>query len=296
MDENFEFAEDIIQCLRNKFLPLKYAYIKTAAEYHAKFAQSENYDSAVAITEEGYKFILKYLKEKINYVEIGADDGVKSMKLIELLRDENVKIDNFYFLDFSDELLEKCRKTMTDQDLICTYIKCDVENIENMPYFDNSNPTLFVFIGNTLGNMEDERKVLKNFSSMMGDTDYLLLGVTLRNANSAAEQELQTYKNVLFTDSVLALLSYIGIKTIRDNFFLYYDKEKNMIIGEYEILEPFIWANEIILDVGDKVRCFQSKRFEFNECKALFSVVNLYIENYYMDSNERHIAFLLKKL
>lgn len=295
MDENFEFTEDIIRCLRNKFLPLKYAYIKTAAEYHTKFAQSENYDSAVAMAEEGYRFILNYLEEKINYVEIGADDGVKSMKLIELLRNENVKINNFYFLDFSEELLGKCRKTMTDQNLICDYIRCDVENLENLPRFDNSNLTLFVFIGNTLGNMEDEKKVLKNFSSMMGDTDYLLLGVTLRNDDSATEQELQAYSNVLFTDSVLAFLDYIGIKTIRDNFTLFYDKETNMIIGEYKILEPFIWANETILDIGDRVRCFQSKRFEFNECKELFSAVNLNIENYYIDSNERHIVFLLKK-
>ncbi len=294
MNKNFEFAEDIVRCLRNRFLPLKYAYIKTAAEYHTKFAQSENYDSAVAIAEEGYRFILKHLGEKINYLEVGADDGIKSMKLIELLRNENVEINNFCFLDFSEELLEKCKKTMTNQNFICDYVKCDIENLENMYFFDNSNLTLFVFIGNTLGNMEDEKKVLRNFFSMMRDTDYLLLGVTLKNS-SAMERDLQVYNNALFTDSVLAFLDYIGIKIVRDNFSLYYDNEKNMIIGEYEILEPFMWADEIILEAGDKVRCFQSKRFEINECKALFSAVNLNIEDCYIDSDGKHAAFLLRK-
>ena len=76
MNKTFEYFEDIINCLKNKFLPLKYAYIKTAAEYHTKFAQSDNYDFAVKMEQEGYKFILKYLNN-INYVEVGADDGKK---------------------------------------------------------------------------------------------------------------------------------------------------------------------------------------------------------------------------
>lgn len=295
MNENFEYIEDIIGCLKNKFLPLKYAYIKNAAEYHTKFAQSENYDFAVVMEQVGYKFIFNHLDKEINYIEIGADDGIKSIKLIDLLYGNKIKINNYCFLDFSDELLSKCKKTMTDRGLRCNYYKCDIENLEDIHFFKNNKSTLFVFIGNTLGNVEDEKKVLRNFYKIMGDTDYLLLGVTLRNNNTTIQQELQIYNNMLFTDSVLAFLNYIGIKTTRNNFFLYYNEYKNMIIGEYEILEPFIWDNEIILKTGDKVRCFQSKRYTFNECKSLFKTSNMKILDYYIDTEEKHALFLLKK-
>lgn len=295
MNENFEYIEDIIGCLKNKFLPLKYAYIKTAAEYHTKFAQSENYDLAVVMEQEGYKFILNHLDKEINYVEIGADDGIKSIKLIELLYSDNIKINNYFFLDFSDELLSKCKKTMADRELICNYFQCDIENLKDIDSFKNNKPILFVFIGNTLGNVEDEKKVLRNFFNLMRDIDYLLLGVTLRNNNITIQQELQTYNNMLFTDSVLAFFNYIGIKTTRNNFSLYYDEHKNMIIGEYEILEPFIWDNEIILNTGDKIRCFQSKRYAINECKSLFKTTKMQIQDYYIDTDEKHALFLLKK-
>lgn len=294
MNVNIEYIDDIIGCLKNKFLPLKYAYIKTAAEYHTKFAQSENYDFAVVMEQEGYKFILNHLDKEINYIEIGADDGIKSIKLIDLLYGDNIKINNYCFLDFSDELLAKCKKTMTDRGLRCNFYKCDIENLVDNVFLKKNKSTLFVFIGNTLGNVEDEENVLRNFYKIMGDTDYLLLGVTLRNNNITVQQELQAYNNMLFTDSVLAFLNYIGIKTTRNNFFIYYDEHKNMIIGEYEILEPFIWDNEIVLNTGDKVRCFQSKRYAINECMSLFKTAKLQIQDYYIDNNEKHALFLLK--
>lgn len=295
MDKNFEYVEDIIGCLKNKYLPLKYAYIKTAADYHTRFAQSENYDFAVVMEQEGYKYIVDYLEEEINYVEIGADDGVKSMKLIELLNDSGKKVNNFHFMDFSEELLEKCRTTMLLHNLQCEFHKCDIENLVIMDSCSRDKATLFVFNGNTLGNMEDEERVLKNIYCMMDERDYFLLGLTLKNDMVSTQQELQVYNNILFKDSVLAFFEYIGINIDSGEFLLSYDENLNSIIGEYEIVDSFVWNNELILKKGDRVRCFQSKRYTLDECKRMFKKVNLQIESYYIDSESRHVSFLLKK-
>lgn len=295
MDKSFEYIEDVIECLKKKYLPLKYAYIKTAADYHTKFAQSENYDLAVVMEQEGYKFILDYLERDINYFEIGADDGVKSMKLIELLNNSGKKLSTFHFLDFSEELLEKCRKTMLEHNLSSMFHKCDIESLDfNMQYYRDKS-TLFVFNGNTLGNMEDEERVLKNIYYMMDYGDYFLLGLTLKNDKISIQQELYIYDNALFKESVLAFLEYIGIETDLQHFYLSYDENSNSVIGKYEIIDNFYWNNDCVLQRGDYVRCFQSRRYTLEHCNRMFRKVSFYIEKYYIDTECRHISFLLRK-
>ncbi len=288
IDEDLEFY------LSKNIIPVKYAYILTAANYHSAYANSQNYKSIVGIYKEEYNVLLKHIqKSDYDYCEIGADDGSISCDIINFLKANGLIFNCHFFLDFSVELLEKCELTTKKllKNLKCAFVQCDVENdVLNLPFNCSSKKVVF-FLGNTLGNVENELEVLQKIFDFMNNDDFLVIGLTLCN-NSV--DELKPYSNEVFRESVLEFLRIIGIQPYPKNYSLRYDERKKEVICEYQLERPFNYKN-VYFKKGDKIRCFKSKRYSLNYCQNIFEKKNFNIIETVIDETKRHVIFLLTK-
>ncbi len=288
IDEDLEFY------LSKKIIPVKYAYILTAANYHSTYANSQNYKSIVGIDKEEYNVLLKHIqKNDYDYCEIGADDGIISCEIINYFKANGLIFNCHFFFDFSVELLKKCELTTKKllKNLKCDFVQCDVENDTlNLPSNCSLKKVIF-FLGNTLGNVEDELKVLQKIYNFMNNNDFLIIGLTLCNKSF---DELKPYKNEVFRESVLEFLRIIGIQPHPNNYSLKYDERENEVICEYRLDRPFNFKN-INLKKGDKIRCFKSKRYGLNYSQNMFVKNNFKIVETVVDDAKRHAIFLLTK-
>lgn len=288
------FKTDLKYYLSKRILPVKYAYTLSAANYHTEYANTQNYKSTVKINNPEYGLLIKYLQnDKYDYCEIGGDNGEISINIINFLNKNGVKFNKFTFVDFSQELLKKCETNFNSIMTSTTneFIQYDIELTNSRIPINNSDKKIILFLGNTLGNVESEDNVLQNIFNSMNEDDIFLVGLTLWNNEI---DELESYNNNLFRESVLEFLRIIGIKTKSNNYILRYDSANHKVICEYELNYPFAYEN-IRFSVGEKIRCFQSRRYSLDCCDFLFKSNGFDILEKRLDNESRHVLFLLKK-
>ncbi len=296
--DNF-YKSDIIKTdlkyyLRKHILPVKYAYTLSAANYHTEYANSQNYKSTVKINNSEYGLLIKYLQnDKYDYCEIGGDNGEISINIINFLNINGVEFNKYTFVDFSQELLKKCEENFNSimTNTSNKFIQYDIEQTNSKIPINNSHKKIILFLGNTLGNVESEDNVLQNIFNSMNEDDLFLVGLTLWNNEI---DELESYNNDLFRESVLEFLRIIGITTNSNNYVLRYDSVNHKVICEYELKNQFSYDN-IQFSVGEKIRCFQSRRYSLDYCEFLFQSNGFNIIEKNLDDESRHVLFLLKK-
>ncbi len=280
----------ISQCI----IPVKYAYTSSAASYHKIFSKSKDYKDNVKIENKKYDLLIPYLRnERYDYLEIGGDDGDISLQIIEHLSNNNVSFNNYFFVDFSHELLSDCQKNISARipNDLCKFIPYDLEQPNKCIPIDINNKKIIMFLGNTLGNVESEDDVLKNIYNSMNKDDLFLIGLTFWNDKT---NELDNYDNELFRESVLEYLRIININTKTDNYCLKFDQINHTVICEYTLDEPYKYDN-VQLNKGTIIRCFQSRRYSQEYCERMFSKNGFVILEYQNDETMRHTLFLLKK-
>ena len=273
---------------------MKYAYTLSAAKYHTAYAKSQDYQSNVEIENIKYNFLIKHLKNhKYDYCEIGSDDGEISLSIIDFLNKNGILFHKHIFVDFSFELLNKCESRFSSfaPNLECEFIQHDIEKSNIMIPVSNERRKIILLLGNTLGNVESENSVLKNIYNSMNEDDLFLIGLTLWKENI---DELEGYSNKIFRESVLEFLRIIGVQTSSENYMLRYDSLNHVVICEYEFNKPFFYQDIRFIE-GEKIRCFQSRRYSSEYCNVLFKNNGFSILEKIIDNEVRHALFLLKK-
>lgn len=284
---------DLKQYLSKRIIPVKYAYILSAAEFHSKFAESIDYQSNVEIDMMKYSFLLQFINTNdYTYCEIGGDDGRLSLNIIKYLFNEGIKFRRYCFIDFSQELLKKCKQNFLASlpNETSQFIQYDMEKENTIIPIQTDSKKIIFFLGNTLGNVESEDIVLKNIFNSMGNNDLLLIGLTFENNFD----ELGNYNNDLFRESVLEFLRIIGIEINHENYILRYDKNERKVICEYRLGKRFVFEN-IEFNEGEIIRCFQSRRYNRNSYECLFHKNGFKIIAKEVDKNSRHVLLLMKK-
>lgn len=292
-NHNINNKAELRNYLAEHILPVKYAYTMSASDYHTLYAKSQGYKSNVKIDDQKYIFLSNYLEDGCyDYCEIGGDDGEISLDIINSLKRKNMSFNQHIFLDFSNELLSKCKENVKSAlpNSKSTFIQCDIEQKNIIIPYESKKKVIF-FLGNTLGNVESEENVLKNIYNFMNEFDFLLLGLTFHHNNY---YELEGYDNDLFRKSILEFLRIIGIKIKEENYILKYNDMLHTIFCEYVLDENFLFQ-DLLLHKGEKIRCFQSRRYNMDYCIDLFKNNCFDLLNVISDTDSRHVLFLLKK-
>ncbi len=150
-------------------------------------------------------------KEAPDFISLGPGNGKKDRIILKSLKKaiQNFTNENIYYypLDVSNKMLAQAIKTIRCEKDIekGLLIKAVIGDFYDLPdfkeLFDNRlNYNLFSFLGNTLGNVENERTLLNRIKKGMDEVDSLLLEVRL-----APESEVE--------------LSIGGNKQVRNRFY-----------------------------------------------------------------------------
>lgn len=293
--DNEKNLKEIISYLRQTVVPMKYHYIGSSANFHLAFAKSSSYDKNVTIDNSEYTFLQQYLSwKKLALCDIGSDDGEKTIKIIQTLNTLNIHFESYCFIDFSHELLSICKQTIESKlgFVEAIYLQADIEAASRTIEYYSNRERLFLLIGNTLGNVMDERVVLDNIRFSMNIGDYLLIGLTLR---VDGYNEITDYSSDAFLESIAEFFRVIGMPLIKKGFRIFFDETSQKVVVKYLVNCDFFIKNELIIPNGSDLLCFQSKRYKHESCVDLFRNCGFRVQDYHIDATKRHALYLLQR-
>jgi uncharacterized SAM-dependent methyltransferase len=275
---------EYVSALRQKYLPLKFAYIARAAHTHDELVRSREYgladaEAALLRAEFSSSILPRLNGTQINLVDVGSGNGIKAVLVIDELHKKFEEI-RYLGLDYSGELLEIAVRNILDAAPWLTVYTAQVD-LEQKPftqelsrfYAEKNYFGLLLLLGHTLGNPKDRQIALSNVARSMRSRDHLLVGIELYRPDRVTEV-LAHYMNEPFYRAVFNPLTFIGLQ--RDDGLLqvsFNETSKNVEVN-------FLLQNTINVDLpssetlrfveGDSLLIFLSHRFELNEIEDLF--------------------------
>lgn len=197
-----EVIELINDLKTKKSIPLKFSYLNGGAEvwdnYIKKGLEEGTYIVPKLISDlldRSLDFILSKSKEykTINIVDIGSGNAVTVRAFLEKLLFKD-KIINYIPIDISQDLLEISKQNIESwfPEIQVIPYKADIEKHDIASILfnnkkDNNTINIALFLGGTLGNVEDRIKVWKNLRESLDDTDLLVVQNKLDWKSSRSE-------------------------------------------------------------------------------------------------------------
>lgn len=135
----------------------------------------------------------KFINSSPDYISLGPGNGQKDRVLMHALREEQDTNANemfYYPVDISRRMLGAAVRCLLSDQRLKDTIKVKAINAEfsrlsdYRPVFDyRHEPNIFLLLGNTLGNLQDEVTFLHTLKNVMHDDDILLLEVRRRTTS-----------------------------------------------------------------------------------------------------------------
>jgi L-histidine Nalpha-methyltransferase len=293
-DHRSEFAE----CLRRRVVPLKFAYTGSAAFAHDRLSHSSGYQSVIGpAQDEAAVFTKALLQEgRPQMVEIGPGGGAHSLAFFQAMADGAVPR-RYLALDFSSTLLGIARGRIAAGPKRPDRIDTGQWDVEGGPsreidrWRDGGDPLAICFFGNTIGNVEDPGRVLSNIAISARTGDTLVLSTTKLPESADEAEILGPYTNEVFRDAILEVFRVAGIDVadIRLDITL----EPGVVKGSVECLNR-IEFDGVVLEKGEHVRCFISRRFLSINVRSLLDNTGWVITDE-LDRNDHFIVAATRK-
>lgn len=184
------FAKDVIEGLSSekKYLPSKYFYDERGDALFRQIMQLDEYYLTRAEYQilENYKqdilSILQKKGKKINVIELGAGDGLKTKILLKFFLEQNVDV-KYQPIDISRNALNllKAQVKVELPDLNVEPIEGDYFHILEKLSKEDGVPKLVLFLGSTIGNFSDEgcSQFINKIKKSLKKGDLLLIGFDL---------------------------------------------------------------------------------------------------------------------
>jgi len=292
---------ELIYYLRQRNIPIKYQYLGIGARRFDRLSRSPRYiaQSELGLLKEQTGELLTEVKQSvlrsppkaINIIDIGCGNGEKAAVLIRWALDVFPDISVRYVaLDISAGMRKIAKQTVTDKfnrkasrvEVISKTIDFEEENLLRPLWRfrqDEQALNLFLFLGNTLGNVRDPRGLLVKIAMAMRARDWLLLGLEL-GISHVSRALLEVYSDPLHVEFLSTALRPFNIKPeagkgrghglIRPEI----NSDENIEIRfKFTHPSPAIRANgeELRFNVGEYIVLAESRRFQTPELCSLLS-------------------------
>lgn len=190
-----QLQEDI---KKGGLIPCKYNYLTNrGATYWLQLCNDPQY----SVYRESVTFLMRRSSQIISdcgrefiacnpdIISIGCGDGQKDRIIIREIIRSNENSGNreslyYYPFDISNRMLIEATSTIRGDEQVINHVKikrvfADFEKIADFkPVFDYTpNPNFFLFLGNTLGNVQEEITLLNKINATMNFGDHLLLEI-----------------------------------------------------------------------------------------------------------------------
>ncbi|QDS96313.1 Histidine-specific methyltransferase EgtD [Roseimaritima multifibrata] len=187
------FRLDVLSGLskKNKSLPCKYLYDERGSQLFDRICETDEYyptRTELQIMEENADSIANQIGERVMLVEYGSGSSIKTVKLLESLRDPAAYVP----VDISEEHLLRTAENLRSAfpDIAVLPVVADFTQPFELPKTgcDFSHIALY-FPGSTIGNFTPAAagELLEFMSSMLGDHGGLLIGIDLQKSPAVIE-------------------------------------------------------------------------------------------------------------
>ncbi|MBT4792700.1 MAG: hypothetical protein HON90_14090 [Halobacteriovoraceae bacterium] len=227
-----------------------------------------------AIGADGYNVsddlaaIIKFFKEEnidftnANLVDIGPGTGEKGAWIINAIQSQLGGNPSYYALDFSEEMLLLAKNTIDEKTKNITPfgMKIDLENEWKLRYKKNdmNKPSVFLFLGQTLGNFDDRAAVLQGIRSNMKTGDILVLGVDHFDPIKVASV-VAGYDNKLMGEFLQNQSEFLNLDNSKGSIKYYFNYKTNSVEAAFRFKNG----------VQEPIVLFKSHRFTTDEIEQL---------------------------
>jgi L-histidine Nalpha-methyltransferase len=293
--------ESVVRGIVHGVLPLKYAYAGSAAYTHDRLAHEEGYQSVIGAVAHEAEVITAAGVEKdlTRIVEVGPGNGNHSLQLLSRLRASGENLGSYLGLDFSRTLLTLFQRNVEGRvpGLSLGFDIWDVEAgasdvIIEQWRKDNGGGIVVLFLGNTVGNVEDPVAVLRNIYESVRFGDTIIVGATLRGPDADADKALQPYLTDVFAAAALEPLIAAGIDA--DALDFWPDYRDGVVIG-FATVRRSVSLDGVCLEEGKTIRCFASKRFTADGIESMIREAGWRVGKTSVDSAAEHIVVAATK-
>jgi uncharacterized SAM-dependent methyltransferase len=194
----------IIELIRflqvHRELPMKFKYL---GDLGAEDWEGQVYTEEIEYMDEEMDLIkgnLGYFKLKlgqyktINIFDLGCGNAHTALPIIDRLLKDGFQV-KYIALDINPQMLDMAidnvSKNFPEVETDKHTVDFDYEVIRGLTYryrsYQDNSANLILFLGDTIGNLDDRYKVLKNISDSCGQDDFLLVD---NGINSSVERKL----------------------------------------------------------------------------------------------------------
>lgn len=289
-------------------VPLKFSYLNEGAEHWVRLGEQRLSKGGINLME--YNLLTKRVGDilntfpsdkTVNIIDIGCGDGSPVFPIIDSLIERKQKF-NYIPIDISAEMLEIAKKKFLIKypgvNIFPHQLDFELGNFTDVVYEHKTGDAvnLMLFLGSTLGNFSDRRRVLTNFRDSMSVNDYLLLGMELINF-SKVENLVPHYTNEVVVDLVYTLPKKIGIDLESSKPEVLWNERKNQIevlANMTKDLKIDIEKETVNLKKNEKVLLARSVKFNEASFTDLLSAVDLRNELLTVNEDRSYLLTLVQ--
>lgn len=304
LEDNFEdnLANDIKKGLASepKSMPSKYFYDQTGSMLFENICALPEYyltRTEVSLLKDVAPMIMSSFPRG-DIVELGAGANRKIRLLLDSVEPDYLKNIRYIPVDVSSSAISE-----SAEELLGLYPGLAIKGIigdfvSGLSEINGNRPKLIIFLGNTIGNLEEERIIsfLRDLHSNMTSKDRLLIGFDMEKPVEVLEDAYNDSLGVTkeFNKNILAVIN----KELNANFdkskfqhVAFYNDEKKRIEMHLKAradLEVSIGKLnlDIKIDKGEMIHTENSRKFTDTSIRGIAEKANLQISQWHRDSKK----------
>ncbi|WP_170347659.1 L-histidine N(alpha)-methyltransferase [Ruegeria atlantica] len=302
--ESEKQCSEFLSCLMDGYVPLKFAYVGSAAHTHDLLASTEGYGAIVGSVKEEISALREGLLKidcmvPFNVVELGPGNGRHTGAFIAELSSV-LTFSKFELIDYSKTLVDLASQRLSDvyPNIEFNTSQADLEDYEsNIEFGKGDDPNLILLFGNTLGNVESWKKSLQHLFDGMRSNDILFTSYAIYDPKVEPSVYLDGYRTSELRNAALEPLVMTGADTSSVEFVVSFNAEQSAIVGKATFLSETVIScsgKEVPQPTGSSVRCFLSRRFSPLVMKGAFESIGFELLAH-VPSADQSISYLMAK-
>ncbi|MFH0714873.1 MAG: L-histidine N(alpha)-methyltransferase [Candidatus Diapherotrites archaeon] len=303
-DSTKQTAEFLTALRGRKEIPLKFEYLRKGAENWKKTVESKTYGLGKMeneLIQENAKRIVQDVG-KANIVDIGCGTGEKAFPFIQEMK--RLARPKYIAFDISPEMIALAKTNLEKRfpKLNTRFVVADFEQsnlAEEMESIREKNfkKSLFLFLGNTVGNVSDKSRVLANLRDSMTLEDNLLVGIELFDLGRISKI-FDHYRNSPEAKvAMLNTLNYFGVSEHDGKFVVSFNREKSQAEAHFVMKRACklkLGSRQILLRKGDNILVMTSYKATPKQLQILLADSGFVILQLYLSPQEDYALILCK--
>lgn len=306
-----EHTNEILEGLSQaqKMIPPKYLYDKKGSEIFEEICELPEYyptRSELEILTTNAREMAALIGKDALIIEPGCGNGKKVRSLLKQLKSPR----GYIPLEISSEMLEKVSEEIQDEfpelevTPVCDDFTRDDLELEVLKEFSSNRRVIF-FPGSTIGNLlpKDAIKLLKKFSSWIGDNGGILIGVDLKKDHRTLELAYDDPKGVTanFNLNLLDRLNEeFGASFETQNFA--HEAFYNEALGRVEMhlkskVPQQVSMGDTVINFksGETIHTENSYKYTVDEFCDLATRAQLFLKSYWKDCRNLFCVYYFEK-